>query len=306
MSSENAFDPRRRRAEKDSVRLSDIGSLVGGSEPLSLERANGLARAALADDGCISRFEARMLLSHLSADSGICLVGGQSVGLWANVLDPDGRHLSRYMPYATSDIDFLGDLSAAKLFAERSGGRLFKPGPDTMNSNSSALVEVDVSGRKVVIDFLHAIIGVPSDEARKAAVVVSVGDVRVAVLHPLHVLRSRIANMLSAATLRRDIISTNQARAAVEIVGLWCDSRLAEGDERAATRMLSELVSYAERDFFGRKTYGELGIDLLATARPFLDDQRLPAIWRGKSLAAGLDRATARRDARLSRLTSNP
>lgn len=304
--SEKTFDPARRRADKDSDRQSDVGSLAGGAAPNSLERANGLVHAALADDGRISRFDARLLLSYLSMDGGVCLVGGQSVGLWANVLDPEGKRLSQFMPYATSDVDYLGDLAAAKLFAERSGGKLFKPGGDVMNSNSTALVEVEISGRKVVVDFLHAIIGVPSNDVRKAAVVVSLGGVDVPVLHPLHVLRSRIANMLSAATSRRDVISTNQARAAVEIVGLWYEARLAGGDRRVVTRELSDLVAYADRDFFGRRAFGELGIDVLAPARPFLDDPRLPDVWREKSLAAGLDRATARRDARLNRIAPNP
>jgi hypothetical protein len=305
MSSVKTFDPERRRAEKDAARRADIVSLAAGDDPLSLEQANGLAHAALAD-GRISRAEALDLLSHLSSNGGVCLVGGQSVGLWANLLDPEGGRLSKFMPYATSDVDYLGDLAAARLFAARSGGRLFKPGPDTMNSNSTALVEVDVSGRKVAVDFLHAIIGVPSEEVRKAAVVVVVGDVEMRVLHPLHVLRSRIANMLSAATSRRDLISTNQARAAVEIVKLWCEARLAGGDRRVVTRELSDLVAYADRDFFGRRAFGELGIDVLAPARPFLDDPRLPDVWREKSLAAGLDRATARRDARLNRIAPNP
>lgn len=175
-----------------------------------------------------------------------------------------------------------------------------------MNSNSTALVEVDLSGRKVIVDFLHAIIGVPSEEVRRHAVAVSFEGVDVAVLHPFHVLRSRIANMLSAATGRRDVISTNQAMAAVEIVRLWCDRRLSEGDTKPVTTLLSELLRYADRDFYGRRAFSELGIDILAPAAAFTEDARLPAIWLEKTLAPGLLRVPTRRDRRSDRCSSNP
>lgn len=116
---EEHLAPLERRNEKDAGRMSDIRSLAGGASGRELERSNGLAYAALAEDGRISRSEAKTLLSHLGNAHGVCLVGGQSVGLWAHVLDPEGVHLSRYMPYATSDIDYFGDLSAARMFANR-------------------------------------------------------------------------------------------------------------------------------------------------------------------------------------------
>lgn len=299
------FDPAVRQDQKDSGRRSDVAEIEAGRSPLDLEKANGLARAAVFGDGRLTMGEARGLLSHLKDEMDVLLVGGQSVGVWASLVDPTRERLARYMPFATSDIDYLGDLAAARRFAQRSGGRLFKPGPDVMNSNSTALVEVRISGRIVVVDFLHAIIGVPSVEARRRAQAVAIGGILVPVLHPLHVLRSRIANMLSAATGRRDVISTNQAKAAVEIVRLWCETLLERGDFRSPSRTISDVCAYVDRDPFGRRALEELSIDVLSVAESFLHDERLPPVWREKSLYPSVARVRARRDSRTARLAES-
>lgn len=306
MADNRTFDPRIRMGQKAEHRRDVAHALASGRPAGELERSNGLSNAASSPDGMISRQEARALLSHLSEDRGVCLVGGQAVGLWAYFLDPDGERLGRYMPYATSDIDYLGDLAAARRFAERSGGTLFRPGADVMNSNSTALVELDASGRRVVVDFLHSIIGVQTDEVRRRAIATDFCGVSVVVLHPLHVVRSRIGNMLSAATSRRDLVSTNQALAAVDILELWCADRLAAGDGKAVTGTLSNLIAYSDRDFFGRRALIELDIDLLKPARNLLMDERLPALWREKSLAPALARTDDRSTSRRQRIAPNP
>lgn len=255
----------------------------------------------------LSADEAVHLLSFLTADDEVCLVGGQAIGLWAMALDPHGSHLSALRPFSTADIDYFGSVEAARKFSDRIGGRLFRPSADTMNSNSSALVEVSIGGRTVVIDFLHAIIGVDTKEIARNAIEVAIvdgkgGTLAVPVISPFLCLRSRLANMLSAATRRRDIISFNQARASVKLMELWIERAIHVGDYKDATRLLSAVVDYAANDFFGKRASVELEIDPLDAARPFVEDERLSSRWRDMTLLPAVKACDAKRRRRADRL----
>lgn len=248
----------------------------------------------------LTQAEAARLLSFLTADDGVCLVGGQSIGLWAMALDADGSALEELRPFSTSDIDYLGDLQAARIFARKTGGRLFRPSADTMNSNSSALVEVTLGERTVVIDFLHAIIGVDRKEIERGVIEVGISDgqggmLNVPVIAPFLCLKSRIANMISAATRRRDTISFNQARASVILLGLWIDRLIDDGEHRQATRCISELIDYCDRDQHGKKALLELDIDPLSAATRFVDDNRLNGTWRERTLLPLIEKVMQRR-----------
>lgn len=258
----------------------------------------------------LSPHEAAYLLSFLTARDGVCLVGGQAVGLWAMILDPDETHLAHLMPYTTSDIDYFGSVEAARVFAARSGGKLFRPSSDTMNSNSSALVEIRMGGRPVVVDFLQAIIGAERREIEAHVIEVAISDqqgsrLAVPVISPYICLRSRIANMISAATRRRDAISVNQAHASVKLMELWIRHLIANEERRAAMQHISSVVDYVQSDYFGRRAMGEIGIDPLDAIHLFADFGDLDVRWRTMTLGPAIERCESKRISREARISGS-
>jgi len=285
------FETRARRDEKAEARLADCLAVASGS--ISSRDLNVRNSQFLPSDRL-------PLLARIGRPDGVCLVGGQSVGLWAAVLDPSGEFLARHMPFTTSDIDYFGDLAAARRFSESVGGTLFRPSADTMNSNSTALVRAPVGQETMTVDFLHAIIGVERREIEKGTLELDIPDgsgnsVAIPVLHPILVMRSRIANMLSAATMRRDAISYNQARAAIGIVRLWADRCIAVGDHGEAMKTITACVSHATVDRYGKRAMGDLGIDQLDAVRDFQQDLRLDGRWRMMTLAPRIAECENRR-----------
>lgn len=295
----DTFDPAGRQADKRAGREADLDLLAGNIlSPAQLHARNGIL---MAHGGALAR-----LLSHLHREDRVALVGGQSVGVWAAALDPDCTRLAKHQPFTTSDIDYFGDLRAARRFAEAVGGRLFKPSSDTMNSNSTALVRAPLGPETITVDFLHAIIGVERREILAGIEEVFVGDghggeFTVPVISPMLVLRSRIANMLSAATMRRDEISFNQAWAAVRIVELWAERLIGIGNVREAMKVIMGCVSHATVDHYGRRAFHHLGIDQLDAVRSFLDDDRLDDRWRTRTLARRIGECETRRHRDASR-----
>lgn len=285
------FDTAQRQTEKETARARDTLKL------LSKQAAAGEINRTNSVLGLLAKVPQHVLPDQRD---GACLVGGQSVAVWAAVLDPDGDLLADHTPFTTADIDFIGDFKIAKKFSEATGGTLYRPSADTMNSNSTALVRVPIDNEFVTVDFLHSIIGVNSREISQGTVKLTITDgvgriIEVPVLHPVLVMRSRIANMLSTATMRRDLIAFNQARAAIRLLSLWIDARLNEGQVRDAMKAITACVSHATIDYYGKRSVRDLSIDQLDAVIPFLDDARLDDRWRRLTLRPRIEECELKR-----------
>ena len=308
---ETHFEPNERRRDKQSARDADVESLRSGSvTAIALQSRNGIASAlASGGDTLLDADEARRLLSHLKAADGVFVVGGQAISIWAHHFGPVRCDLTGLEPYSTRDVDYFGDLAAARKLASVLGGVVRKPSIDTMNSVSTAMVEVPLGGRTVVVDFLHGIIGVERREFKTGVVDVDLPDgqggiLSIPVMHPVLCVKSRIGNMLSAATRRRDVITTNQAKASLVIVRSWIETALESGEHKEAVTSITAMVGYCEQDTFGRRAHSELGVDPLEVPSKFLQDDRLDVRWRERTLGPAIRRVTTRRDRRAERIAT--
>ncbi len=147
-----------------------------------------------------------------------------------------------------------------------------------MGTPNTATLETTVNGKPITIDFMHSVLGLSKRELETGYVVMSIGSdppIEIAVMHPIQCLKSRVANMLSPATQRRDMIAYGQLRAAIEVVIGYVDEALAAGDARVAHSSLKQVAQYLKSDTYGRRAARELNLDPLAVLLAFANDKRL-------------------------------
>ena len=212
------------------------------------------------------------------------LVGGQATNLWAERYAHRADELWTYGPFTSVDVDYHGHREAAEKLAKALGGRVRYPEPGDMTANS-AIVELDLHGQHVVIDFIHTVLGVRRRDLKVSELRVAAksppGTVLVLpVMHPVACLDSRVANILSPAMGRRDAVAMRQVRAAPVIVREFISEALEDGDFREAQACLRAIFVYLRSDEFGRRAHADLPIDPLEILRHFADDVRLDERFR--------------------------
>jgi hypothetical protein len=235
--------------------------------------------------------EAISIFTALPSDGGAFIVGGQALNLWAELYAGTAPELHRFAPFTSKDIDFFGHRAVAAALAERLHGRIRYPefGRETA---STAVVEVEIGGRTIVIDFINTVLGVRERDLKRGVVIVDVpagsksGEVHlsIAVMHPVHCLQSRISNVLHPATRRSDATAMRQLEAAPIIVREYISETVGEGETREAGRCLRWLYRYIRHDIFGKKAHVDTTVDALDILRHFRDDPRLDPRFRTHNL----------------------
>jgi hypothetical protein len=136
------------------------------------------------------------IASLLGAAGDSVLIGGQALAFWAarfGVPPPAG------VAVITSDVDFLTerptDRERVEAFAAVLNGKSHFPGRHAR----TALVGqayLDVSDAEIVnVDVLFKVFGITASEIRRKAYRVEMADTAFLVMHPLHVLESRLLNL---------------------------------------------------------------------------------------------------------------
>lgn len=108
-------------------------------------------------------------------------------------------------------------------------------------------------------------------------------ELAIRLMHPLHCLQSRVANVLELG--RQDGTSQRQLAAAPIVLREYIDEALADGAQREAIESLQALFKYLRMDINGRKAHRILRHDPVDIFRHFLKDDRLDIRWRARSLA---------------------
>lgn len=247
--------------------------------------------------------------SKLAADDATFLVGGQATNLWAWYYEGRDPALDPSFPMTSKDIDYVGTFKAAEALAAALGGTAHRPSKDTMNSPSTAFVVATLGGRKLEIDFLNALLGVSRRELEKGVSVLRAPAkvdgvevfVNIPLLHPLLCLKSRVANMLSPATMRRDEIAWAQLHAAIAIVDAYVADTLEAGDWKEAKDCIQELIAYLKSDKHARRSDTELGVDLIDILRKLEDHKKLDPRYRDLTLRPATAKLAEKAAARAAR-----
>lgn len=203
----------------------------------------------------------------------LILVGGQALETWGVLLDvlaPTGdRHP------LTEDTDWLGSADDAAWLAQLLGAQqtveLKRATLDDNTPNTAVLLLETGDGRILLMDFLHSITGLAERDIKALAVPIDIPHkdghvVTLRVLHPLHCLASRMAN-LKTHPAKRQGNGPMQAAWAIDIVRAFLthSTRNAEPAQiRKACHKVAELAEYGA----GEYCFINFGIDPLAAITP--------------------------------------
>lgn len=257
------------------------------------------------------RFDAADVLTvaaNLTADDPAYVIGGQATLLWAWYC-ADRRPLLATIDPTSKDIDYFGPRVIAERLAKVLGGTVRLPGPDDMGTPNTATLDTHVNGKPITIDFLHSVIGLSRRDLQTGYVLLSIANdppIEIAVMHPIQCLKSRVANMLSPATQRRDMIAYGQLRAAIEVIIGYVDEALVDGDTAEAHSCFVQVAHYLQSDPYGRRVANELSLDPIAVLLAFADDERLDPRYRRMTLANMIRRVRRRRESRQRREPQAP
>lgn len=205
----------------------------------------------------LNRESVILLASVLSLeDDNAFVVGGQALNLWAERYEPKIQALSNFGPFTSKDLDYFGLGNAAEKLAEALGGEVHYPDIEDFGP-SSAVVLVNLDGIEMEIDFLWNVIGVePSRLSKFAAELVvplkgNEGSVSIPVMHPLHCLQSRVANITKLG--RSDDVAQRQLAASSYILEAYLNEMLELGELKEVKLVLRDLFHFLLRDPEGRK-----------------------------------------------------
>lgn len=241
------------------------------------------------------------LASILQLSDKAFIVGGQALNLWAERYSHVAQ-LADYGPYTSKDLDYFGHRQAAQKLADALGGTLSIPKADD-HTPQTAIVTATIHGETVEIDFLYHVKGVNPESLQKQAVqlVLSVrvkeetGQLYVPIMHPLHCMQSRLANVVDLG--RGTDLARRQLEASSVVLAEYLSERLQEGSAKHVTGVLQSLHQYLITDPTGKKAHHHMRNDPAAILDRFMDDERLDERWRRLMLKGMRDRIHERRTA---------
>lgn len=235
------------------------------------------------------------LASIIGVEDGVFIVGGQSLNLWAERYSDRFPELDAYGPFTSKDIDYFGHRQAAAKLANALDGELLCPSMDDATPNT-AVVRATINGRLVVIDFIASVLGIMHvDHLKRHAVQITArmrgvdgshhGSIAIPVMHPVHCMISRIANVLSPATRRQDDNAMRQLAASRWVVYGYLQEMLESSEIRAATDVVQDLYDYIRSDQFGRTAHEHVAFDPLDIIRSVAHDTRFDQRFRAITIA---------------------
>lgn len=230
----------------------------------------------------LSSDEIRQILENCSED--VVLVGGQALAVWTQVYHvPLPRELSTGI---SADVDFIGSVSAARKMGKalnRSGGTwtLHQVDPDDSTPQTAKLSLVVKDKGYKEIDFLWAIVGVSTEQAKDRAVEMALAGISraVKILHPLDLLASRLHNLANIPA-KRGAQGVAQARLAITVTRAFISQAHGALPERDVYPFVEEIRRIALNKQLGR-VYYEYGFDVLfaVPAEIFKNEHFLAKRW---------------------------
>lgn len=213
-----------------------------------------------------------------SAGDDVVLVGGQALAFW---MDRFGVRHPADLPAVSRDVDFFtpnaANAAPLQAFARAIRGKAVVLPPGAITALIGSAVAPAEQDRVYNVDLLHSVVGLSRDEVDANAVVVRLDGVPRAfrVMHPLHVLQSRNAN-LHELREKQDDLGRLQLQLAIEVVRRFLETefdrleaaggRSQQETDRAMLDLVSAVTDYAG-DSAAKKNAERHGI-FLADAIP--------------------------------------
>lgn len=187
-----------------------------------------------------------------SAGADVVLVGGQALAFW---MDRLGVPAPDDLPAVSRDVDFFtrdpANATPLREFARALGGRAEVLPPDTISALIGSAMAPAPDDAIYNVDLLHALVGLQREEVERNAVAARIPGVetRLRVMHPLHVLQSRNAN-LHELRQKQDELGKLQLRLAIEVARRFLESEsdrldAAHAPERALLDLMRVVIDLA-------------------------------------------------------------
>lgn len=155
-----------------------------------------------------------------SAGEDVVLVGGQALAFW---MDRYGVRQPGNLPAVSRDVDFFtrnaANAAPLQAFARAIHGQAKVLPPSAITALIGSAITPAGDGTIYNVDLLHTVVGLSREELERNAVLARISGVghAVRVMHPLHVLQSRNANLHQLAE-KQDDAGKLQFRLAIEVV----------------------------------------------------------------------------------------
>ncbi|MEZ4225106.1 MAG: hypothetical protein R3B13_29410 [Polyangiaceae bacterium] len=195
--------------------------------------------------------------------SGVVLVGGQALSVWAEHYAASEPGIAEFGPYTSKDVDFRGNRQDVEECARRLGCLADYDVGKAFGSIIEAVVTFqDSTGVTRTIDFLRRVEGLGAREVADTAIELEVEESRIRVMHPVLVLVSRATNVVKLREHYDNEHGVEQLHVAVLCARAFLRAAMASGNERLA-------LNWAERAYklinssVGATLWAEKGLDLL-------------------------------------------
>lgn len=187
------------------------------------------------------------------------LVGGQALGVWIGYFKLEAE---LEVPVTSEDVDFVASQDDALLIARELKGQVRLAQPFDHSPNL-ATVEVPRDGDShLEIDILKCVFGVENEDLRREARGVEIQGTTFLVMHPVHVLESRIANTLQLQGRYESPRGLAQLKAAVMCTHEYLRA-VSMADMAVALEWARRVANWAHDNAKGDLAWRRHKIDLL-------------------------------------------
>lgn len=245
--------------------------------------------------GHLSAEEVLKIIDFMT-DSDPVIVGGQSINIWAKHYASVDQVLYGLGPLTSKDVDFFANTAAMERLASHlTDSQIHVPSFGDMTPNAAVVVGF-LGKRRIVVDFMAVVMGVPDDSitnnyvAIEGAMPDSGRTVKLCLMHPLDCVKSRLANI--NLLNRVDDHPVTQAVASLRVLQHFIDELISVGAIKEAQRTLHQLP-YVFRDLhLGQKSHRMFGqrLDFSEIFDRFAADERLDLRWRELCFKKAVDR----------------
>ena len=192
------------------------------------------------------------------------------------------------------DVDFLGNSAQARYLAKGlPNSKVHLPTPFDDITPNAAVIEGEIGGQPVTIDFMSQIIWVREDQLKQRFLTLSAigsngNEITILCMHPLDCLKNRLGNINRLN--RTDAMAITTAVAAVHIADGFIGELLEMGETKDAQSALRELEFIVKDKCANKPSYSVHGIDPSVIMNKYLTDARLDPRYREKTLTGALRR----------------
>jgi hypothetical protein len=197
------------------------------------------------------------------------LVGGQALAVWVDYFGVGPSLGTDEDAVITRDTDFLGDRALVERVAKVLPAKPLFPPRRALTALVGQVQIPRPGGTFLNVDVIHKVVGIDAKAIRKRAVKFEFAEggetIRFSVMHPLDVLRSRLANLAKVPD-KQTPESVRQVRLAIEVARHYIARTTEEGDpadgQKRALKAI-EVVAKLARSAAGRNARDKFGLDFL-------------------------------------------